>query len=107
MSSARHPSWTQTYRARAHHPDNSPLASYFLRLVAFKKSNLCLSADVSTSSELLAIAEETGDSICLLKTHADIVNDWSERTAKKLQDIAQRKNFLIFEDRKFADIGGE
>jgi hypothetical protein len=34
------------------------------------------------------------------------VTDWTDRTAQALREIAQRKRFLIFEDRKFADIGG-
>ena len=82
------------------------IASYLLSLIAVKQSNLCLSADVETSAELLQIAEDVGDSICLLKTHCDIVTDWTDRTAQALREIAQRKRFLIFEDRKFADIGG-
>ncbi|KAF2789319.1 orotidine-5'-phosphate decarboxylase [Melanomma pulvis-pyrius CBS 109.77] len=94
-----------TYRARAHAPGVAPLASYLLRLMSIKQTNLCLSADVETAAELLAVAEEVGDAICILKTHCDTVSDWSERTAKALKEIARRKHFLVFEDRKFADIG--
>ncbi|KAH7406846.1 Orotidine 5'-phosphate decarboxylase domain-containing protein [Phaeosphaeria sp. MPI-PUGE-AT-0046c] len=102
---ASHPTLTSTYRARSGLPTTGPLASYLLSLVAVKQTNLCLSADVETSAELLQIAEDVGDSICLLKTHCDIVTDWTDRTAQALREIAQRKRFLIFEDRKFADIG--
>lgn len=101
-----HPSLTSTYRARASLPTTGPLASYLLSLISVKQTNLCLSADVETSAELLQLAEDVGDSICLLKTHCDIVTDWSDRTAQALREIAKRKWFLIFEDRKFADIGG-
>lgn len=96
---------TTPYAARAGLPTTGPLASYLLRLMAVKQTNLCLSADVETSAELLQLAEDVGDSICLLKTHCDIVLDWSDRTAQALREIAKRKSFLIFEDRKFADIG--
>lgn len=51
------------------------------------------------------MAEEVGDSICILKTHADIIDDWGDRTVRGLREIAKRKRFLIFEDRKFGDIG--
>ncbi|KAK7179001.1 hypothetical protein DPSP01_013145 [Paraphaeosphaeria sporulosa] len=96
---------TTTYRERAGHASSGPLASFLLRLMSIKQTNLCLSADVETSAELLDLAEECGDHICVLKTHCDIVTDWSDRTARALKEIARRKCFVIFEDRKFADIG--
>ncbi|KAF2641979.1 orotidine-5'-phosphate decarboxylase [Massarina eburnea CBS 473.64] len=102
---AAHPATTSTYRMRAGHASTGSLASYLLRLMSIKQTNLCLSADVETSAELLELAEEVGDSICVLKTHCDIVTDWSDRTARALKEIARRKCFVIFEDRKFADIG--
>lgn len=73
--------------------------------MTIKRTNLCLSADVTSSSELLGLAEELGDLVCVIKTHADIITDFSDRTAHQLKEIAARKRFLIFEDRKFADIG--
>ncbi|KAF2749554.1 orotidine-5'-phosphate decarboxylase [Sporormia fimetaria CBS 119925] len=95
-----------SYRERAAAPTAGPLAAYLLRLMAIKQTNLCLSADVLTSAELLDLAETLGAEICILKTHCDIITDWTERTAQQLRQIAQRKCFVIFEDRKFADIGG-
>lgn len=106
-SSSRHCTLSLTYQERASLPNTSPLAAYLFRLIAAKKTNLCVSADVTSTSELLRLAEDVGDSICLLKTHADIVQDFSQRTMKALQEIARRKGFLIFEDRKFGDIGSK
>ena len=93
------------YSSRAELPGTHPLSAYLLHLIAVKKSNLCVSADVNSTSALLRLAEEVGDSICVLKTHADIVDDFGERTIKGLKDVARRKKFLLFEDRKFGDIG--
>lgn len=84
-----------------------PLVAYLYRLMTIKKSNLCVSADVNSTSSLLRLAEEVGDSICVLKTHADIVDDWGDRTVRGLQELSRKKGFLIFEDRKFGDIGSE
>lgn len=101
----RHPTWTQSFTDRANLPDTPHLTAYLFRLMVAKRSNLCLSADVETTSELLRLAEECGDAICVLKTHADIVCDFSDRTISGLAEIAARKKFLIFEDRKLGDIG--
>ncbi|KAG9537582.1 orotidine-5'-phosphate decarboxylase, partial [Aureobasidium melanogenum] len=102
---SRHATITQSYQERASLPKTSPVASYLLRLIAAKQTNLCVSADVSTTRELLQLAEEVGDSICMLKTHADIINDFGPRTIQGLKEIAAKKHFLVFEDRKFGDIG--
>ncbi|MDR2237714.1 MAG: orotidine-5'-phosphate decarboxylase [Chryseobacterium sp.] len=71
-----------------------------------KKSNLIASADVTTTQELLALAEKVGPHIIALKTHIDIISDFDyEKTILPLKELASRHQFLLMEDRKFADIG--
>jgi uridine monophosphate synthetase len=77
--------------------------------MTIKQSNLCLSADVSTTNQLLHLADAVGPSIVVLKTHYDLINNWDYNattgTGAKLARLARRHGFLIFEDRKFGDIG--
>ncbi|KAI1616448.1 orotidine-5'-phosphate decarboxylase [Exophiala viscosa] len=94
-----------SFHSRANLPGTSPFQAQLCSLIEKKQSALCLAADVDTSAELLQVAEELGDVIVILKTHADAVEDWSKETADALLEISKRKDFLIFEDRKFADIG--
>ncbi|XP_018597094.1 uridine 5'-monophosphate synthase [Scleropages formosus] len=105
LSAPKKPCKELSYEARADLPGVHPMAAQLLRLMEEKRSNLCLSADVSRAEELLQLAEELGPLICVLKTHVDILEDFSVQVANSLKDLAIKHNFLIFEDRKFADIG--
>ncbi len=93
-----------TYRTRAANIKH-PLAKRLLTLMEDKKTNLALSADVTTKKELLYLAEALGSEICVLKTHIDIIADFDQDLIIQLKKIAEHYHFLIFEDRKFADIG--
>ena len=58
---------------------------------------------------MLELARAVGPSIVVFKTHADILSGWDSHptrgTGAQLAAIARKQRFLIFEDRKFADIG--
>lgn len=82
-----------------------PLARELLALMATKQTNLSLSADVTNKKALLQLADALGPEICVLKTHIDIISDFDLDLIQQLQQLAQKHQFLIFEDRKFADIG--
>lgn len=70
-----------------------------------KKSNLILSLDVDNQKEFFDILDQTGEHIVMLKTHIDILNDFDESFILKLKEYSLKYDFMIFEDRKFADIG--
>ncbi len=93
-----------SYLERANYCKNT-LAKELFQLMQHKQSNLALSADVKSCAELLQLAETIGPKICLLKTHIDILSDFTPSFTKHLENIAKQQQFLLFEDRKFADIG--
>ncbi|KAL7642133.1 UNVERIFIED_CONTAM: hypothetical protein RMT77_006693 [Armadillidium vulgare] len=83
----------------------NPLAQRLLTLMDRKKSNLCVAVDTQSSVELISMAEKLGPYICVLKTHIDIIDDFSKETIQTLKELSEKHDFFLFEDRKFADIG--
>lgn len=70
-----------------------------------KKTNLAISVDLTTSQEILKLLDAVGPYICIAKTHVDIISDFSQSFIKQLTELARKHSFLLFEDRKFGDIG--
>lgn len=84
---------------------SNPTAKKLLTTIERKQSNVCVAADVTSCKELLELVHAVGPHICMLKTHIDILHDFHPSIIKQLKELAQQYDFLIFEDRKFADIG--
>ncbi|MBC7555848.1 MAG: orotate phosphoribosyltransferase, partial [Chryseobacterium sp.] len=94
-----------TYEQKLENSNNS-FSKKILEICIEKKSNLIASADVLTTKALLDFAEKVGPNIVALKTHIDILIDFDfDETILPLKELAKKYNFLLLEDRKFADIG--
>ncbi|KAF9008971.1 Orotidine 5'-phosphate decarboxylase, partial [Cyathus striatus] len=93
-----------TYAQRASRHEN-PAAKALLDTIERKKSNLAVSVDVTKSADFLTVIDAVGPYVCLVKTHIDIIEDFEDSLIDRLQQLSKKHDFLIFEDRKFADIG--
>jgi orotidine 5'-phosphate decarboxylase subfamily 1 len=84
---------------------NIPNVKQLMQLMARKQSRLVVSADLVDAAAIIKLARAVGPFIVLLKLHADIIRDFSPQFVKTLQQIAKDQGFMLFEDRKIADIG--
>ncbi|MCF7824895.1 MAG: orotidine-5'-phosphate decarboxylase [Candidatus Marinimicrobia bacterium] len=83
----------------------APLTRKLMETILRKKSNLILSLDVEDTKTFFEILDATGPEIFMVKTHVDIIKDFRGDFVPRLKGLAEKYDFLIFEDRKFADIG--
>lgn len=92
------------YSDRIEHTTN-PAAKALFALMDEKETNLSVSADSTDSDEVLKLVDAVGPEVCVVKTHIDIVENFTHDLIDELLALKEKHNFLIFEDRKFADIG--
>ncbi len=95
---------TLSLQERAKLSENS-LARSLFQLIDEKKTNLAVNADVTRKDILLHYADLLGPEICVFKTHIDLIEDFDHDLIFQLKKLSQKHNFMIFEDRKFTDIG--
>ena len=88
--------WTQS---------TSDLGRTYMEVAARKQTLVCFPADRNTMSGLSELIEMVGPYIAALKTHVDLVDDWNPEAWQEFCQYAHESDLLIFEDRKFADIG--
>lgn len=81
------------------------MARTYMEVACKKQSLVCLAADRSTMAELNQLIDEVGPFLAALKTHVDLVDDWTPEAWSAFCSKASAADLLIFEDRKFADIG--
>ena len=74
-------------------------------IIKTKQSNLCVSLDYNKSSQILETLNSIKNKIVMVKIHCDIIEDFNKEFVNKLVLLCEENDILIFEDRKFADIG--
>ena len=74
-------------------------------LMSRKESNLCVALDEADPERFLNLAASIGPEIAVLKTHIDTIDGFTAKLTVELGALAMEHDFLIFEDRKFTDIG--
>jgi len=85
--------------------NNGTTARHYMSVAAKKQSLVCLAADRPSIHSLTSLINEVGPYIAALKTHVDLIENWTPEGWSAFCDAAQQHQLLIFEDRKFADIG--
>lgn len=83
----------------------NPLARRYMEVACRKQSLVILAADLRTMYELKRLIGLVGEHIAALKTHVDLVDDWNKEEWAELCEMAADNDLMLFEDRKFADIG--
>lgn len=83
----------------------NPAAKKLLEIMLSKKTNLAAALDLTSGKQILELLDKIGPEICVAKTHIDILENFTPEFIEKLIALKAKHNFLIFEDRKFADIG--
>ena len=83
----------------------NPIAQRLLDIANKKQSNIIASVDVTTTEEVLSFLKKVGSKICAAKLHVDIISNFSQAFINELKNLSSELDFLIIEDRKFADIG--
>ena len=77
------------YEERAEHAQNLA-GRALLALMARKRSNLAVAADVPSLEALLALADAAGPHIAVLKTHVDMLEAWDAGSAARLRALADK-----------------
>jgi len=70
-----------------------------------KRSLVVLAADIGIIDDMVDMVNLVGPHISGLKTHVDMTDDFTMEDWGKVIDVAKKHDLMLFEDRKFADIG--
>jgi len=91
--------------ARADVLSRNALNERLVKIMHAKKSNLCVAVDLPDIAKVLEVVRKIQSNVCAIKLHADSLNGADAHFFAELRQLAESGNFVLFEDRKFADTG--
>lgn len=81
------------------------MSNVLINIIRQKETILVLSLDVTNKTQFFTVLKECAPYICALKLHFELYSFLKGKTLNKLIQYSKKYNFIIIEDRKFADIG--
>lgn len=84
---------------------NNKMFNFLLNLMEEKKSNLAVSLDYTSLKQIYKILSVIGEHIVIVKLHMDIIEDFDMDLCSQIVKLSKDLKFVIFEDRKFSEIG--
>merc|ERR1712076_279335 len=82
---------------------------YLLQTMLKKRTNVCLSADLTSCQDVLNLIDSLGPEICSVKLHVDILHDifdfGVDKFINEIQALGAKHQVALIEGRKFSDIG--
>ena len=74
---------------------NQPIAKKYMETVCKKQSLVVLAADKKTMNELNKLIDDVGDYISALKTHVDLIDDWTREGWRDFVTKAKEKDLSL------------
>ena len=84
---------------------NNKIFNFLLNLMEEKKSNLAVSLDYTSLKQIYKVLSVIGEHIVIVKLHMDIIEDFDMDLCSQIVKLSKDFKFVIFEDRKFSEIG--
>ena len=72
---------------------------------SYTTNRLCIAIDFTTTTKIREVIETLGPHVGLIKLHCDIIDDFNDDFITYLNNAKKQFELLIWEDRKFGDIG--
>lgn len=70
-----------------------------------KKKKICVAIDLTKTTDIIKFIIALAKEVAIFKLHCDIIDDFDDNFISQLKILKKHYNILIWEDRKFSDIG--